>query len=67
MHHYVNGSNNVDGKTKSLLNKDYFPITSARENSSIEASTPNIFSSNSSPTTSTTIVAIDALTIGFSH
>ncbi len=68
MHHHINGSTHAYGKTKCLLNRIISPITNAHENFSIEASAPNIFSSNSSTITLTIVATVDALiAIGFSH
>jgi len=68
MHHHVSGSTHVDGKIGSLLNKDYSLVTNAREDSSIEAPTPNIFSSNSSSMTSIVAITVDALmVVRFNH
>jgi hypothetical protein len=68
MRRHVSGSTHADGKIGSLLNKDYSLVTNAREDSLIEAPTPNIFSSNSSSTTSIVAITVDALmAVGFNH
>ncbi len=64
MRHQVSEFARVDEGIDCLLNINNFLVISARKNHSIEAPTSNIFSSRSSPTTST--IAIDALVVGFS-
>jgi hypothetical protein len=67
MRHHVSGSTHEDGKTGNLLNIDSSLVTSAHEDSSIEAHTPNIFFSNSSPIASIVTIVANALTVvGFS-
>jgi hypothetical protein len=68
VHHHASGSTHSNGKTRSLLNINSSLVTNAHEDSSIEAPTPNIFSSNFSPTTSTITIVADALmAIKFNH
>jgi hypothetical protein len=65
--HQANGFAHVDEEIKSLLNnKDNSPMTNVQKDSSIEAPTPNMFPSNSSPATSIVTIA-NVLIAGFSR
>jgi hypothetical protein len=51
MHHQAKGSSHVTRTTDNLLNRDSSTTTRAREDSSIEAPTPNmLLSSSMTPT-----------------
>jgi hypothetical protein len=63
--HQTNGFAHVNDEIKSLLNKDNFLVTGVQEDSTIEAPTPNMFSSSYGLTTSTAAIT-DVLATWFS-
>jgi len=63
--HQVNEYAHVDEEINNFLNKDNSLMTNAQKDSSIKAPVPNIFCSNSNPTSSINLVLVTIL--GFSH